>query len=121
MLAVANKYGKGHNLWIQGFGVPHGRSDSERLAKLTENPDLVGIQGLGVPSGREEEIVLATEGAYDAGARTILVWGFRGSEGNDYRAQCPDLTWKTVGDAMRRIQDRDRDEKLQALRKQFNS
>jgi len=49
MLQVTKKYGKGHNLWIQGFGVPHARRDSARLAKLTENPDLVGIQGLGLP------------------------------------------------------------------------
>lgn len=90
MLEVANKYGKGHNLWIQAFGVPR---------------------------GREEEMVLATEAAYDAGARTILAWGFRGSEGNDYRARNPDLAWKVIGDAMRRIQDRYRDEQLALLRK----
>ena len=81
-LQIAEKYGKDHNLWIQGFTVPH---------------------------GREEEIVLATDAAYDAGARTILVWGFRGSESNDYRAEYPELAWKVIGDAMRRIKDRERD------------
>jgi hypothetical protein len=81
-LEVTNKYNKGHNLWIQGFGVP---------------------------KGREEEIILATDAAYDAGARTILVWGYRGSESNDYRALNPDLTWKIIGDAMYRIKERDRD------------
>ena len=56
-----------------------------------------------------EEIILGADAAYDAGARTILVWGFRGGESNDYRAKNPDLTWKVIGDAMQRIKERDRD------------
>jgi hypothetical protein len=94
MLEVCQAYGKGHNLWIQGFGVPR---------------------------GREEEIVLATDAAYDAGARTILAWGYRGSESNDYRAECPELTWQLIGDAMARIQNREwdrlREERRAALAK----
>ncbi|GIP35283.1 hypothetical protein [Paenibacillus sp. J2TS4] len=81
-LEVCGQYGKSHNLWIQGYGTP---------------------------AGREEEIILATDAAYDAGARTILVWGYRGSESNDYRAHHTDLTWKIIGDAMRRITDRHMD------------
>jgi len=50
-----------------------------------------------------------TDGAYDAGARTILVWGYRGSESNDYRALNPDLAWKVIGDAMLRITNKERD------------
>jgi hypothetical protein len=88
-LRVCKKYGKDHNLWIQGFAVPH---------------------------GREEEMIQATDAAYDAGARTILVWGYRGSESNDYRAQKPELAWQIIGQAMRRIQDRHWDSQREAWR-----
>jgi len=81
-LDICNKFGKKHNIWIQGYGTKR---------------------------GMEEEIVLATDAAYDAGARTILVWGYRGSESNDYRAICPDITWKTIGDAMLRITEKERE------------
>ena len=88
-LEVCEKYGKDHNLWIQGFRVPH---------------------------GREEEMIQATDAAYDAGARTILVWGYRGSESNDYRAEKPELAWQIIGEAMRRIQDRHWDAQREAWR-----
>jgi hypothetical protein len=81
-LNISNKFYKDHNIWIQGYAVP---------------------------KGREEEIILATDAAYDAGARTILVWGYRGAESNDYKAENPDLTWKVIGDAMHRITERERD------------
>ncbi len=84
-LEVCKKYKKEHNIWIQGFGVP---------------------------VGREEEIIYATDAAYNAGARTILVWSFRGGESNDYRARNPELTWKVIGDAMARITNRYRDSQL---------
>lgn len=80
-LAISEKYHKDHNIWIQGFGIP---------------------------AGREEEMIDATDAAYDAGARQILVWGFRGAESNDYRAKQPDLAWKVMGDAMARITERER-------------
>lgn len=86
-LAICDQYKKDHNIWIQGYATP---------------------------KGREEEIILATDAAYDAGARNILVWGYRGSESNDYRAQNPDLTWKITGDAMARITERHRDQIRQA-------
>ncbi|MDF2670627.1 MAG: hypothetical protein K0R67_2933 [Paenibacillus sp.] len=82
-LDICKQYNKDHNIWIQGYMTP---------------------------LGREEEIVWATDAAYDAGARTILVWGFRGSESNDYRAVHPDKTWRAIGDAMHRITERHRDE-----------
>ncbi|WP_157360853.1 hypothetical protein [Numidum massiliense] len=41
------------------------------------------------------------------------MWGYRGSEGNDYRAENPELTWKTVGDAMYRITERERETERQ--------
>ncbi|RKN84258.1 hypothetical protein [Paenibacillus ginsengarvi] len=82
-LDVCKKFGKQHNIWIQGYATP---------------------------AGREEEIIWATDAAYDAGARQILVWGFRGSESNDYRAKSPDMAWKAIGEGMRRITDRHHDE-----------
>mgnify|MGYP002401979094 CR=1 FL=1 len=95
-LEICKRYGKEHNIWIQGYGTK---------------------------PGMEEEIVQATDAAYDAGARTILVWGYRGSESNDYRAVHPDMTWKTIGDAMRRITEKDREairlKKLDAMRTKF--
>jgi hypothetical protein len=45
-----------------------------------------------------------------------LFWSFRGAESNTYRSVNPELVWKTAGDAMRRIQDRYRDENLAIFR-----
>jgi len=89
-LEICNRFNKDHNIWIQCFGVPR---------------------------GREEEIIYATEAAYDAGARTILAWGFYGSDANDYRARNPELTWKVMGDAMSRILNRERNTNLDKYRK----
>ncbi|MEA4832578.1 MAG: hypothetical protein VB118_08185 [Oscillospiraceae bacterium] len=91
-LAVSEKCGKDHNIWIQTFGNPR---------------------------GREEEIVAAAEGAYDAGARTIIAWGYYGSISNDYRAANPEMTWKKTCDAMERIYNMDRDETLKINRALF--
>ncbi|MBD2863937.1 hypothetical protein [Paenibacillus oceani] len=82
-LDVCKKHNKDHNIWIQGYATP---------------------------PGREEEIIWATDAAYDAGARKILVWGYRGSESNDYRATFPDMAWNAIGEGMRRITDRHNDE-----------
>lgn len=81
-LELCERYGKEHNLWIQGY--------------LNQ-------------AGSEEEIIAAADALYDAGARNIFVWGYRGSEANDYRSRNPDKVWKTVGDAMQRITERDRE------------
>jgi len=80
-LKICDKFKKDHNIWIQCYGTPR---------------------------GREEEIIYATDAAYDAGARTILAWGYHGSDANDYRARNPELTWKVTGDAMYRILERER-------------
>ena len=86
------KYKKDHNVWIQGFGIP---------------------------AGREEEIITAAEAAYDAGARTIIGWSYRAGESNDYQsAQC-DVAWNAMGEAMRRLRDRYRDEVLAKARLEF--
>lgn len=81
-LDVSRKYGKDHNIWIQTYSNPR---------------------------GREEEIVAATEAAYDAGARTIIAWGYYGSASNDYAAENPEKTWVATCAAMRRIRDMERD------------
>ena len=91
-LEISSKCGKDHNIWIQAYSNP---------------------------IGREEEIVLAAEAAYDAGARTILAWGYYGSQSNDYAAKnCP-LTWKKTCDAFERLTSFERDRILEEKRKLY--
>lgn len=89
-LEVCKKYGKDHNIWIQGYNNP---------------------------AGKEEDIVYAAEAAYDAGARNILLWGFRGSEGNNYRAKQPEFAWRAAGDAMARLLNEERDRVINEAKK----
>lgn len=77
-LDLCAKYNKNHNLWIQTYSNP---------------------------VGRENEIIAATEACYDAGARTILAWGYYGSVSNDYRAKNPLVTKVKTEEAFRRIWD----------------
>ncbi len=91
-IELCEKYNKDHNVWIQCYATPH---------------------------GRENEILLATEAAYDAGARTIIGWSYRAGEPNDYRAQKPDLAWSATCEAMRRIRNRYMDECLEEARKLY--
>lgn len=91
-LASCAKYVKEHHLWIQGYGF---------LA------------------GREEEIVEASDAAYDGGARTILTWSYRSGDACDFQSACPEMTWRAIGNAMGRLQERHRDERLAALRKEY--
>ena len=91
-LDVCAQFKKDHNIWIQTYRTPR---------------------------GREEEIMLATEAAYDAGARTILAWGYMGSESNDYGAKNPARTWDMTVEAMRRIRSMERDRILEEKRKMF--
>jgi len=91
-MQIATDYKKDHNVWIQTYHVPR---------------------------GREEEIIEATAAAYDAGARTLLAWGFRGSESNDYRAENPERTWNMTVEAMRRIRAVERDRIWEENRKKF--
>ena len=88
-LEVCEHFGKDHNVWVQGY-----RHDR----------------------GKDEEVVAAADAMYDAGARNIFVWGYRGCEGNDYRAECPDMLWDTVGQAMVRITERWRNEQRDLIR-----
>ena len=89
-LDTCNSVNKDHNIWIQGFAIPH---------------------------GQEDNIIYAAEAAYDAGARNIMLWGYRGSEGNDYRSQKPDLLWHKAGQAMARLQNKEYDQIIKEARK----
>lgn len=81
-LEVCERFGKEHNIWIQTYSNPR---------------------------GSEEDIVEAVEAAYDAGARTLLAWGYYGSESNDYRAENAAVTWARTCEAFARIRNRERD------------
>jgi len=87
---VANAFGKDHNIWIQAYATPR---------------------------GMEEEIVQATEAAYDAGARTILAWGYFGSISNDYAAENPYKARVALNQAFERIRGFERDRILAENRK----
>ena len=89
---IAAQYKKDHNVWIQTYKTPR---------------------------GREEEIVEACEAAYDAGARTILAWGYMGSESNTYGAEVPLRTWSVTVEGMRRIRAMERDRILAENRKKY--
>ena len=91
-LDACNRFKKDHNMWIQTYKTPR---------------------------GREEEIILATQAAYDAGARTILAWGFMGSESNDYAAKNPARTWDMTVEAMKRIRAEERDKIIEQNRKLY--
>lgn len=77
------KYKKDHNIWVQCYACP---------------------------AGREDEITLACDAAYDAGARTILGWSFRGGESNDYRCERPDKAWAAYCEGIARVRSRWLDE-----------
>jgi len=91
-LDVCNRFNKDHNIWIQTYRTPR---------------------------GREEEIIQATHAAYDAGARTILAWGYMGSESNDYGAKNPSRVWDMTVEAMRRVRSIERDKILAEARKKY--
>ena len=91
-LRVANQFGKDHNVWIQAFRNPR---------------------------GMEEDIIQATEAAYDAGARTILAWGYYGSESNDYTAKNAPVAWTKTCEAMQRIRNFERDRILAENRRLY--
>ncbi|MBQ8333876.1 MAG: hypothetical protein IJX93_08905 [Clostridia bacterium] len=89
-IEVADRFGKDHNIWIQAYSTPR---------------------------GREEEIIQATEAAYDAGARTILAWSYYGGISNDYGAENPHLVKAKIDQAFARIWNMERDRILAENRK----
>ncbi len=91
-LDICNRFKKDHNIWIQTYNNPR---------------------------GCEEDIILATEAAYDAGARIILTWSYMGGESNDYHSANPERTWDLTVEAMRRIRAVERDRIWEEKRKQF--
>ena len=91
-LAKAEKYGKDHNIWIQGYNAA---------------------------IGREEEIIEATEGVYDAGARTILSWSYRAAESHNYRSPNVERSWNCTLEGFRRIKSMERDRILAENRKKY--
>ncbi len=86
---LSERFQKDHNIWIQTYMNPR---------------------------GKEEDIVLAAEAAYDAGARTIIAWGYYGSISNDYAAKNPHVTWHKTCEAMQRVRNMERDRILAACR-----
>ena len=91
-LERANKFGKDHNIWIQGYAAP---------------------------TGREEEIIEATEAVYDAGARTVLAWSFHAAESNDYRSERVEKSWACTKEGFYRIKSMERDRILAQNRKKY--
>ena len=89
---IADKYGKDHNMWIQGYDAPR---------------------------DREDEIIIAAEAAYDGGARTILSWGFHGCESNNYRSKNPERSWLYTVESFKRIKAMERDKILAENRKKY--
>ena len=92
MVDVADKLGKDHNLWVQGYG-----------AKM----------------GREPEIYIATEAAFDAGARTLISWSYGGGEANNYRSENPERTWMITKEAFKQAKAMDRALLLEENRKKY--
>lgn len=91
-LALSEYFKKDHNIWIQTYKTP---------------------------LGEEEDIIQATEAAYDAGARTILAWGYYGSISNDYAAKNPEKVWTKTCEAFKRIREMERDRLLEENRAKY--
>lgn len=91
-LAVSEQFGKDHNIWIQAYSTPR---------------------------GKEEQIVQATEAAWDAGARTIIAWGYFGSISNDYGAKDPYMVRAKMNQAYARIWGFERDRILAENRAKY--
>ncbi len=110
--------------WISGNDDPYGfvydySKQYIETAKANGKDSHIWLQTYANPAGKEDDIYMAAEAAYDAGARTLVAWGYRGSESNDYRAANCDMVWNVTGDAMRRIKDRYLDALREEKRKQF--
>ena len=99
--------------------VYEGTKENLRLSEKFQKDHNIWIQAWDNPKGKEEDIVVATEAAYDAGARTILAWGYYGSISNDYAAQNAPVAWSKVCEAMQRIRNFERDRILAENRKLY--
>ena len=80
----------------------------------------IWIQGYDIPHGHEDEIIVAADAAYDAGARTLISWAFRGSESNTYKSECCERAWAATCEAFRRVRSRHFDKIREENFKKFN-
>ena len=97
-----------------------------KIDKNRKLPVTVFVRALGEKTDEDiyrlfgdEEIITATEAIYDAGARTILAWGFHASESNNYRSANPVKSWQMTLEGFRRIKDMERDKILAENRRKF--
>ncbi|MBQ8260112.1 MAG: substrate-binding domain-containing protein, partial [Clostridia bacterium] len=63
---------------------------------------------------------IAADAAYDAGARTLISWAFRGSESNTYKSECCERAWAATCEAFRRVRSRHFDAIREENLKKFN-
>jgi hypothetical protein len=80
----------------------------------------IWIQSYDIPRGHEDEIIVAADAAYDAGARTLISWAYRGSESNTYKSECPERAWAATCEAFDRVRSRHFDAIREANFKKFN-
>lgn len=108
--------------WPGGKGVEYSHVYTKTkpfVDRITESgkDSHIWLKTFCIEEGCEEEIYLAADAAYDAGARTILAWAYRGSEANNATCDNCEMVWNITGDAMRRLRDRYQAEKREELRK----
>ena len=68
----------------------------------------------------DEDITLMrtiVDAAYEAGARTILAWSYRGGESNTYKAEHCDVAWQRICEGMQRVRQRHFDAILEENKK----
>jgi hypothetical protein len=79
IMALAKKYNRGAQMWLQGFRVP---------------------------AGREKELIDAVKVFTDAGCRDVATWGFDACKHISWiRPDNPDLVWATVKEAYGMVKD----------------
>lgn len=62
-----------------------------------------------IPEGREEEVGRAAEIMYETGIRNIAAWGYRGCHAIDISSKNPELVWKILVKAFKKLKKMDRD------------
>ncbi|MBQ3084735.1 MAG: hypothetical protein IJC46_04710 [Clostridia bacterium] len=82
--------GKNHNIWVKAYAAH---------------------------AGFERDVVYAAEAIFDAGARNIFFWGYRGCDGNEYRSHNPEMHWAAVKAATDRLWEKERQRVVSNARK----
>lgn len=103
---------------VYGF-VYDGAKKNIDLCRRYKKDHNVWIQTHANPRGCEEDIVAAYEGAFDAGARTIISWSYYGGEANDYSAENPAVVWAKNREGVRRVLDLERNARLEENRRLY--